>query len=696
MGKSSDIRDTFFMECEELLEALSDGLNDIQRTLPSGRTNPETVNAVFRSVHSIKGGAGAFGLEALVRFAHHFETTLAALRGNTVSADTTLIALFFRSSDHLSDLVHSARDDLPADTMVSADLIARLEAVVGQAPDLGEAADFGFVPMAISLGLDPQDQELAEPTGFRILFTPHKRLFLVGHDPAVLFRVLAEMGDLTVEVDSAALPEFDTFSWQESYLRWTLTLATAEPEHTILEVFEFVEGLCDLGVTPLRPDRKTDTTDPPPETARGVDQVPAHQANGPTRPLVDRRAVVRKPPTPPKATVRVELERVDRLINLVGELVINQAMLSQCVHQAGISPRSDIGTGLDDFRNLSREIQESVMAIRAQPIKPLFQRMERIIRESSETAGKKVRLETSGEFTEVDKTLIERLADPLTHMIRNAIDHGIEPEAVRVQAGKPVIGTVSLSAEHRSGRVLIEVADDGAGINRKKVLQIAVDKGLIARDLDLGDPEIDKLLFLPGFSTASQVSDLSGRGVGMDVVKSAIQALGGRVAISSDPGHGTVMAISLPLTLAVLDGMIVEIAGETMVVPITAILETLRPTSKDLHSIASGGQVVAIRGKFIPIVDLGAAFGHRDARMEFAETVLLLVETGQEQKFALAVDAIIDQRQVVIKGLEENYGHIVGVAAATILGDGKIALIIDPEDIVANAPHPTATRTQEN
>ncbi len=276
--------------------------------------------------------------------------------------------------------------------------------------------------------------------------------------------------------------------------------------------------------------------------------------------------------------------------------------------------------------------------------------------------------------------MIEKLVDPLTHIIRNAVDHGLEAPEGRRAAGKAATGCVRLTAAHRSGRVLIEVSDDGAGINRSKVKQIAIEKGLIPADAVLEDSDIDKLLFLPGFSTAAKVTDLSGRGVGMDVVRSAIQSLGGRVNISSTPGKGTSISISLPLTLAVLDGMVVDVAGQTMVVPITAIIETLRPATKDIHDVAAAGKVVSVREKFVPIIDLAEIFGHRTVESDYSSMVLLLVECGQNERWALAVDKIHDQRQVVIKGLESNYGHIPGVAAATILGDGKIALIIDPDE----------------
>ena len=435
---------------------------------------------------------------------------------------------------------------------------------------------------------------------------------------------------------------------------------------------------------------------PSPTRAPAPAQAPASQGPGdPKKPPPASAA-----PSPsaasrqPRATIRVDLERVDRLINIVGELIIHQAMLTQAIDQAGLVSGTEVSTALDELKQLSRDIQESVMAIRAQPVKPLFERMYRIVREASEAAKKSARMVTEGEMTEVDKTVVEKLADPLTHMVRNAVDHGLESSQARIAAGKPEQGVVTLSAGHRSGRVMITVRDDGAGINRARVLEKAIEKGLVAGDAELSDAEIDNLLFLPGFSTVDEVSSLSGRGVGMDVVKSAIQGLGGRVAITSVPGRGTTFSISLPLTLAVLDGMVVDVAGQQMVVPITTIVETLRPPKSDIKALGPDNYVVAIRGSYLPIIDVGHVLGFREPMEDPSEGVALLVETEDQERAAFLVDDIQDQRQVVIKSLHENYGQVPGVAAATVFGDGKVALIIDPGDLieeVGGAPAPQAS-----
>ncbi|MCG3267091.1 chemotaxis protein CheA [Yoonia sp. I 8.24] len=686
MATDPSILDTFFEECEDLIVALTEGLTEMR----DGAEDDETVNAVFRAVHSIKGAAGAFALDELVGFAHKFETVLDELRSNRLTTDENLLRVLQRAGDVLADLVEAARDNIPANRDQVDPVLNELQAFLGDEDDQPEEE---FVFEAMTLDFDNAEEQ----SGYRVSFRPSHEFYACGHDPELLIKALNELGSATTSVDDTALPDdFGDFDWESGYLTWTIEIEDLATDLGILEIFQFVDDLCDLKISP----RDTPLT---PGAAPAIEledlpdivqTTPIEVAPKDEHPPADTPPV-EAPSTGPKAdakpakrnaiSLRVDPERVDRLINAVGELIINQSVISQRLEKAAIPNSSDLFADLDDYKLLAREIQEGVMAIRAQPVKPLFQRMLRIAREAADGTGKDVAIVTHGENTEVDKTVVERLADPLTHMIRNAIDHGIEAPEQRKAAGKPAQGVLTLTASQRSGSIVIEIADDGAGLNRTRIRAIAVEKGLIPADATLSEQEIDQLLFAPGFSTATEITNLSGRGVGMDVVKTAITTLGGRVAISSVPGKGTTFSITLPLTLAVMDGMIINVGGQTMVVPISSILESIRPNTSDISRIGLHGELLRIRGEYVPIVDLADRLGHPPDKRTMTDRVLLLIQTETVPQCALAVDDIFDQRQVVVKSMQGNYGAISGISGATILGDGKIALIIDPDAIALNA-----------
>ncbi|MFC5372347.1 chemotaxis protein CheA [Brevundimonas faecalis] len=753
------IKVTFFQECSELLADLEANL----LALESGETDIETINAVFRAVHSVKGGAGAFGLDDLVRFAHVFETLMDELRSGRKDCDDVTVKTLLRASDVLADHIAAAQGTgAPVDVARSAGLVAELEALTHGAPVSAPAAapvavsaasaadedDFGFTPLTISLDdfaaapgdalpdlgpdLDGFAPQADGPRGWRIVFRPHSRLYASANDVSLLLRELGRLGQTSVELDASGLPSLDALEPEEAHLVWTIELTGDMNEPEVREVFDFVEMDCDLSITPLGGAAMTsapvlddlpglpelDLPEPAPAAAPELDisallakatavvetpaaPVAAAPAPAPVAPEPVAPAPVAAAPkaaalapsapaAPAPVTIRVDLDRVDRLINVVGELVIQQAMLAQRVTESGLARSSDIALGLEDLELLTRDIQDSVMAIRAQPVKSVFQRMPRLVREVGEMTGKRVRLVTSGEDTEVDKTVVERLAEPITHMLRNAIDHGLESPEEREAAGKPAEGTVRLAALHRSGRIVIEIADDGKGINRTRVRGIAVARGLIAEDAVLTDDEVDNLIFLPGFSTAETITDVSGRGVGMDVVKRSIQALGGRISISSVPGKGSTFTLSLPLTLAVLDGMVVAAAEQTLVAPLSAIVESLTPQAEDIHYVGGHDAVIRFRDAFVPLVDVARVMDFRDGAADLANGVVMIVETESGARAALLVDAINGQRQVVIKSLETNYRHVDGVSAATILGDGSVALILDIDALV------TAGRRKSN
>lgn len=695
MDPLEQIKQTFFQECSDLLGDVESGLMAIQ----GGQRDAETINAVFRGVHSVKGGAGAFGMDDLVAFAHVFETTLDALRSGKIEADDHLVGVLLRSADLLSDLVANAKGGPPVDPARAEVLKVDLQAsVAGNAieppatlPDSGEADEFGFVPQRVTLLPIPSFPSEGEAAvGWTIVFKPHDSLYAKANDPLILLRELERLGACDFALDIGHLPLLEDLDPEVSYLGWKIELDSSKLEADVLEVFEFVDGDCDLLVTRGRAQAQVDIRDDlraeqdafhqGPETPEAPLTVGTQERPPASSPAQGPEAV--KPASGPAATIRVDLERIDRLINLVGELVINQAMLSQRAAENGFSQTSAVGTGLDELEQLTREIQDSVMAIRAQPVKSVFQRMPRLVREIASLTGKQVRLVTEGETTEVDKTVIEQLSDPLTHMIRNAIDHGLETPEQRAAVGKSPEGCVRLAAVHRSGRIVIEVGDDGAGINRQRVRQIAIDKGLLDPDAALTDEELDNLIFLPGFSTAKEVSNISGRGVGMDVVKRSIQALGGRISISSRPGNGSTFTLSLPLTLAVLDGMVVCAGEETLIAPLTTVIETLRPKPAEVRRIGPHAHVVAIRDTHVPLIDLGLLLGSRATPIDPTSGVCLLVESDIGGRVALLVDSIQGQRQVVIKSLEANYQKVDLIAAATILGDGRVALILDVDAVV--------------
>jgi len=756
MDPMDAIRTTFFIECDELLAQLEEGLMAMEQ----GSADSETINSVFRAVHSVKGGGGAFGLDPLVRFSHVFETLLDQIRSSQVEATESVVATLLRAADMLADHVSAARDGGGVDEARSEQIAAAImshtlggSSAAAYEPESDEIEGLDFKPQMISLDLPSAEPAAdfdisallagvaaapADPVandgegGWIVNFAPHASLYAKANDSALVLRELSGLGEAVISVNDEALPTLDEMDPAGAYLGWTVRLPASVAEEDIRDAFAFVDDDCDLEIVregggsadldisallagAVEP--RTSAEEPAdllssllqevvqsPPAAAPAPPAPAPVApataqnkpfnlmdlaphvdeltqSAPSAPVQAQAANAPAAPPPPQ-TIRVDLDRVDRLINLVGELVINQAMLAQRVMESGAGKATDVNLAITDLELLTRNIQDSVMAIRAQPVKSVFQRMPRLVREVGEATHKRVRLVTEGEGTEVDKTVVEKLSDPITHMIRNAIDHGLETPAEREAAGKPAEGTVRLTAAHRSGRIVIEVSDDGRGVDRARVKAKAIEKGLISADAQMTDEEIDNLIFAPGFSTAATVSDISGRGVGMDVVKRSVQALGGRITIISTPGQGSRFSLSLPLTLAVLDGMVVTVGDQTLVAPLTTIIESLKPRAGDVRPLGPSNFVLKIRDAFVPLIDTGAALGFGKSKFDPTEGVALLVESDVAGQVALMVDHIQGQRQVVIKSLETNYKPTDGVAAATILGDGRVALILDIDGLV--------------
>ncbi|NVJ90739.1 MAG: chemotaxis protein CheA, partial [Methylocystaceae bacterium] len=526
---------------------------------------------------------------------------------------------------------------------------------------------------------------------YRIQFVPDSHLLRFANEPLLLSRELATLGQCYVYADVSKLPSLDDIKADEAYLSWIFELVSDCKLADIEEVFEFVIDDCDLKIDKMEAsvkpesgneDTVADKAEPSPLKLAGPSPL---EVAGEKTPVVKKETQKSEGPSVSSShkvsSIRVDLDRVDKLVNMVGELVISQAMLMQ---QAENLPNNVGETMSQGFENLSahtRHLQESVMAIRMQPVKSVFARMPRLVRELSARLKKKVDLITSGEMTEVDKTVIEQLMDPITHMIRNSLDHGVESVEERIAAGKPERATIQLNAEHRSGRIQIEVIDDGYGIDRKQVLEKAIAKGIVDQEDNLRDDEIDDLIFVPGFSTAKEVSNISGRGVGMDVVRRNIVNLGGRISVFSSPGKGTRFLLSLPLTLAVLDGMIVKCGDEKYIIPLTSIIENIYPQPEELKKLGSGATLISVRGEYIRLVNLHRLFNIKGAITDPVEGLVVIVETERYGLVGILVDELLGQQQVVIKSLEENYDPIAGVSAATILGNGKVALILDTDGL---------------
>ncbi|WP_417583790.1 chemotaxis protein CheA [Pelagibacterium sp.] len=738
MSDLDEFKATYFDECSELLLELEEQFSAIQE----GDRDGDRLNAVFRAIHSIKGGGGAFGFDALVKFAHSFETLLDYVRDGRVELSEDVVVLCIRSIDIVADFVTAAREgetlaaDYGAVEKAQFDALARGEGT-GAASTLAEEEsmddfDIDFTPVTVNFDADKPMASVAPSADgssvWTIRFTPFSTLYERANDPLLLFRELSLLGEMRVEPDMAQIPGLSAFEPFGVYCAWTISLVSDKAsEETIREVFEFVDGDCEIAIEKGEAAPSMIEDDLPSFAALTEEAVAERKfvANGepddiavPATELPADAPVAKPAADAPRATagpnvvslgtkpadtaeesgsgrpvgmssIRVDLDKVDRVVNMVGELVITQSMLTQQMDDAIRDRYQELVRGIEVLAQTTRGLQDAVMAIRAQPVKSVFSRMPRLVRELASKTGKKIKLETIGENTEIDKTVIEQLSDPLTHMVRNSADHGIEGPEKRLARGKPEIGTVRLSAEQAGGNILIIVEDDGAGINRERVLEIARDRGVVGPDQQLTDEQIDNLIFAPGFSTASEVSDISGRGVGMDVVLSNIKKIGGSVHVKSWIGKGTRMTLRLPLTLAVLDVMLVKVAGSPYVIPLSSIVETIQNSRADFGHMPSGGKVLQVRGEYVQVVDLADRF-QMASQQEDAEGFVVLCEAEGNSKIALVVDDIIGQQQVVIKSLEENFERIDGIAGGTILGDGNVALIVDVQSLKTGNAHQNA------
>jgi two-component system chemotaxis sensor kinase CheA len=709
-----EIQAIFFEECVEGLGTAEAGLT----AFANGEISAEVIAGVFRAVHSIKGGAGAFGHDALLTFAHAFENVLDRVRAGDIAATAEIGQQLLTAFDTLSDHVSAAmgRADVPQDGAALAGLNALLaEEAVSPTPTPSvpepasqppEADEMGFVPVAVALDLDDFDApEVAAPEAnsddgpWRIAFAPSRAAMANGAEPLLVVRELERMGARVVHADLAKLPPLRELEPEQGYIRWELLLDGSVEQQELDECFDFVapDSLVEYRregntATPVSEAQAAAAPEPEVEDASG----PSDPAEVEATPVSAPPVLSIVPPAPQPAsvpagdakmldaaaqTIRIDVTRLDMLLNLVGELVIRNSILND-----RLAAEDQERVELPQLARLTREIQDNVMSLRAQPIRQAFSRVPRIVRELCAATAKQVNLEVQGEGTEVDKSVIEKIGEPLTHMIRNAIDHGLESAEERIAAGKDPVGTVRLSAEQKGARIVIRVADDGRGIDRERVRNKAIEKGIVAADTPLSDEDIDNLICAPGFSTAETISNISGRGVGMDVVRTNVEALGGRIEISSTPGQGTSFTMVLPLTLAILDGMIVRIDGQRYVVPLAHVVESIRPDPGQVKALSPTSEVIDLRGSYVPVrrvSDIFGLYGHEQRSPE--ESLVIIAESDMAGCIGLMVDTIDDRRELVVKSLDQNLYPITGLSGATILGDGSIALILDIDALVSAA-----------
>lgn len=662
-------RDAFFEEAAEHLANMESGLLQLE----SSPHDLELMHAIFRGAHSIKGGSGMFGFADITRFTHAMESLLDLMRDEKIAVTPTLTDLLLRSTDILRTLVTIAKE--------GGELPATLE---GTLQELHHALSQDEAPVShtVEVVSAPSESDLTL-LGYRIYFQPGPDLFRQGQDPLLVLRELDQFGEVTeLQADLSHLPDLTHLDPESCYLAWSLLVKSDKSEAELRSIFSFVEDSSEIrieavsGSVAQAQDAKHETQDTRTLSASEPalrPHIPEAQAANPKPQASTAKSQAANAES---ASIRVSTEKVDKLINLVGELVITQSMISQTIQEFSPEKLSQLRESIIEMERNTRELQERVMAVRMLPIGNVFSRYPRLVRDLAATLNKKIAVQMFGEETELDKSVIERIGDPLTHLVRNAADHGLETPEERQQAGKPEQGVIRLQAFHQGGNVIIEVADDGRGLNTDRIRQKAIAQGLIGAEDNLNEEQIHALIFHPGFSTAAVVSDVSGRGVGMDVVKKNIESLNGTVSITSEAGRGSRIRIKLPLTLAIIDGLSLSVGDEIYILPLTAIIESIRPRPEQVKRVMGQGEVVVVRGEFLPLLRLHALFDV-PARVTDPSRGLVVIVENEGRRFGLLVDELLGQSQVVIKNLEANYRKVEGAIGATIMGDGRVALILD-------------------
>jgi two-component system chemotaxis sensor kinase CheA len=678
----SRFKDTYFEEATDHVATIESSL----LTLEERSGDRDVLDAIFRAAHSVKGGSGIFGLTAIGEFTHALESVLDRLREGEIACSRDLVDLLLQANDVLRGLLASARTGVPEPGERDAVLVSLGEVLKGatasEATSEATAAVAAVLPESI-VDAAPSAAP-AGPPQWRVHFVPNKDLFRQGLDPLVLFRDLAEVSHVRhVTLHEEALPDHATFDPESCYLGWTFEVETEGGEGPLRDVFLFAEDDAVLEITPIvvaapvavpaaGVEASSKATTPVAGAAAAAPQASAADE----RRLGQRRVLADRRPAAENASIRVATEKVDRLIDLVGEVVISQSMVANIIDTFTEDKLLTLRDAVSVLARNTRELQERIMGIRMMPVGGVFARFPRVVHDMAGALGKDIAVVFEGEETELDKGVIEQIGDPLTHMVRNAADHGIEKPADRIAAGKPAQGTIRLSAFTRGGNVVVEVADDGKGLDTERIRAKALSQGLISEHETLTEEQVNALIFAPGFSTADQVSSLSGRGVGMDVVRRNVQALNGTVAVESKPGKGSLCRITLPLTLAILDGQSLTVGRGQYVLPITSSVESLRPRPQDVQVVVGRGEVVLVRGEAVPLVRLHRLFGVQTDRTDPCTGIVVLVE-HDGQRAALLGEELLGQQQVVIKSLDTHYRRTDGVMGATIMGDGSVALILD-------------------
>jgi len=647
---------TFFEESREGLDAMEAAL----LALDSGSTDHELVHTIFRAAHSIKGGAATFGFADMAAFTHVAESLLEEVRSERRAVDAGLIDLLLRSLDCLRGMLDRTSHGQPAADAGSEALRAELAQLVA-----GATAPVAAKASAVAAA------------GWAIRFVALPHLLQTGNDPLRVFNELQTLGRLEVLralVTESAPADFATLDPGQCHLGWELRLHGAVARADLDAVFDWLDGDCELAIAPLAAAPVEAVVAAPVSVAAAT---PAAETPAPAREATAASSAGHAD----GGSIRVGIDKVDALIDMMGELVITQSMLSDIGEHFDLSQLERLREGLAQLERNTRELQDSVMRIRMLPIGSVFNRFPRLVRDLERKLGKQVRLELHGEHTELDKTVLEKIGDPMVHLVRNAIDHGLEMPEQRRAAGKSETGTLTLDAHHEGSNIIVRISDDGAGLNHERIRAKAVERGLVSAAQPLSDDEVAELIFQPGFSTAAQATDLSGRGVGMDVVRRNVRDLGGSVGVKSVAGQGSVFTIALPLTLAIIDGLVTTVGAERYIVPLISIVESLRLPADAVRRTAGGGEVFRFRDEYLPVIRLHHAFGCADAVTAIERGIVVVVEDGG-QRVGLLVDELVGQQQAVIKSLEKHYQQVQGVSGATIVSDGSVALIVDVGGVV--------------